>query len=133
MKTKSLLIALTAAVLIGTSMSAVHAYANLFTGNMTAGQWQSKSLTLGGNPMAWTQVRVDIRCMSKNYPPGDFDIYLVDQWGNCRARGTSYGPDSISANMPGTHCTLWINCAHSWGMYRCSLAVENSPLPGGGG
>lgn len=128
MTNKSLWIALIAGALLVASLPAAHAYANMFNGNMSAGQWQSRHLSLSGHPGAWTQVRVQVRCITLTYPPADFDIYLVDQWGHVRAAGTSYGPDSINAWMPGTHCTLWIRCAHFHGTYQCSVAVENSPV-----
>ena len=127
MKTKSLMIALTAVALLTVSLPAAHAYANLFSAPMHAGQWQSKSLSLSSDPHALTRVRVDIHCMTLAYPPGDFDIYLYDQWGRRVAVSNGPGADSIDTWVRGTRCTLRIHCARFHGTYQCSVAVENSP------
>lgn len=131
MKSKGLLIAVAAAALLATSLLPAHAYATMFHGTLYQGQWDSKHLSLGSHAGAWTRVRVDISNYDRGmvyHPEADFDIYLVDQWGRCRAAGTRFGSDSINVWMPGTHCRLYIRCAHNYGTYECKVAVENSPI-----
>jgi hypothetical protein len=133
MRNASLLTACVAVALLAVCLPYAHAYATTISGTLYQGQWHSKHLSLGTSPHAWTRVTVNISNYDRGlvyHPDADFDIYLVDQWGRLRAAGTSYGPDSISALMPGTHCTLWIRCAHHYGCYQGTVAVDNGPVAG---
>jgi len=131
MKTKSAMILVTAGMMMAACVPAAHAYANMEFGQLKAGQWHAKPLSLSSSPSAQTMVRASVKChwTQAAPPPADFDLYLMDQWGNCLAMSTNSGPDSISQMVTGTHCTLVIVCRVGQGPYECTIIVENSPTP----
>ncbi len=128
MKNKLALTVRLMALLVVLAAPAAHAYVNSLNGMVNSGRWYVKTLSLGPNPGTRTPVDVRITGGTAMYPPAQWHMYLVDDWG----RVVAYGHNHVHANMLGYNCRLYIYNAGGRNAFQAQVIVEYSPTPWGG-